>query len=136
MKPEHRHLLAAARAVLERSYSPYSRFRVGAALLGVDGEVYVGTNVENASYGLSLCAERAAVVSAVAAGCRSFTAGVVVTETGTPTPPCGACRQVLVEFAPDMTLYLAGRRDDDVESFVVRDLMPRPFDSFEPGGGA
>jgi cytidine deaminase len=135
MKPEHRPLLGAARAAMARSYSPYSRFRVGAALLGEDGRIYVGTNVESASYGLSLCAERAAVARAVADGCRAFTAGVVVTETDEPTSPCGACRQVLVEFAPDMVLYLVAR-DDAMETYVVRDLIPRAFVTFEPGGGA
>ncbi len=125
-------LVAAARAVMRQSHSPYSGFSVGAALLGADGCIYTGTNVENASFGLSICAERAAVFRAVAEGCTDFAACAVTTATDDPTPPCGACRQVLLEFAPDMTIHLAGN-GEDVESFVLRDLMPRPFDTFESG---
>jgi len=127
-------LVAAARAVMRRSHSPYSGFSVGAALLGEDGHIYTGTNVENASFGLSICAERAAIFRAVAEGCTDFIACAVTTATDDPTPPCGACRQVLLEFGPDMTLYLAGR-GEDIETFVLRDLLPRPFNTFESGGG-
>lgn len=126
-------LVAAAREALRHSHSPYSHFRVGAALLGEDGRVYTGTNVENASFGLSICAERTAVFKAVSEGCRRFTACAVVTETDTPTPPCGACRQVLQEFAPDLEIYLAGR-GDAVETHSLAELLPRPFDTLETGG--
>jgi cytidine deaminase len=126
-------LVAAARDALAHSYSPYSHFRVGAALLGVDGLVYTGTNVENASFGLSICAERTAVFKAVSAGCTSFTACAVVTETDTPTPPCGACRQVLQEFAPGLEIHLAGR-STAVETHSLGDLLPRPFDTLDTGG--
>jgi cytidine deaminase len=126
-------LIAAARAVMARSHSPYSGFPVGAALLGADGRVYTGTNVENASFGLSICAERAAVCKAVADGCTDFAACAVVTTTEDPTPPCGACRQVLQEFSPELRIYLAGR-GETIEACGLGDLLPRPFDTFETGG--
>ena len=133
MKIDRNALVAAAREALTHSHSPYSHFRVGAALLGVDGEIYTGTNVENASFGLSICAERTAVFKAVSEGCSEFTACAVVTETVTPTPPCGACRQVLQEFAPGLEIHLAGH-SDAVETCTLSDLLPRPFDTLETGG--
>ncbi len=133
MTDERDGLIAAARLALEHSHSPYSRFRVGAALLAEDGRVFTGTNVENASFGLSICAERTAVFKAVSEGCRRFTACAVITETDAPTPPCGACRQVLQEFAPDLVLYLSGR-DGTVERHTLAELLPRPFDTLETGG--
>ena len=101
-------LIAAAAAVRERAYAPYSQFRVGAALRAVDGTIYAGCNVENASYGLTICAEQNAIAQAIAAGARDFTAVAVVTENG--VTPCGACRQVLVEFGPEMMVIVADRR--------------------------
>lgn len=96
-----RRLERAARAAEARSYAPYSRFRVGAAVLGDSGRIFSGCNVENASYGLCNCAERGAIFAAVAAGERAVRAVVVYTPTRLPTAPCGACRQVIHEFGPD-----------------------------------
>src|SRR5687768_4403920 len=94
-------LRALARAAADRAYCPYSRFRVGAAILGPSGTTYTGCNVENASYGLTSCAERNAVFQLISAGDTSFDVIVIYTPTPAPTAPCGACRQVLYEFNPD-----------------------------------
>jgi len=124
-------LVAAATAARERAYVPYSGFAVGAALLGESGRVYRGCNVENVSYGLSSCAERNAIFAAVGDGERRVTAVAVVTDAPTPTPPCGACRQVLLEFAPDgnMDVVLAttagARRVTRLST-----LLPESFNSF------
>jgi cytidine deaminase len=95
-----RRLEKAARAAAKRSYSPYSKFRVGSAVLAGSGKVYAGCNVENASYGLCNCAERSAIFTAASAGERKIRAVAVYTPTATPTAPCGACRQVINEFGP------------------------------------
>jgi cytidine deaminase len=115
-----------------RSYSPYSHFRVGAALQAASGVVYLGTNVENASFGLSICAERSAVVSAVAAGEQVFTAIAICADGATPTAPCGACRQVLLEFGPELPVILAGENglDGDLLELTVADLLPHAFFDF------
>lgn len=137
MSDKYDDLVRAACEARLRSYSPYSRFRVGAALLGRSGKVYAGTNVENASFGLSICAERAAVFRAVADGEREFEAIAVCADGLAPTPPCGACRQVLLEFGPDMVLLMAGDRGPDgtVKRYTVSDLVPEAFSTFSPGEG-
>jgi cytidine deaminase len=111
---------------MERAYAPYSGFRVGAALLGSDGSVTSGCNVENAAYPAGICAERAAVTAAVRQGVRRFTRVVIATEADAPTPPCGVCRQVLVEFAPelDVVSYTKGGAE---ARWNMRDLLPQPF---------
>ena len=119
-------LIRAARDVQERAYAPYSHFRVGAALLGEGGTVYTGCNVENASYGLTICAERNAIFHAVACGCRHFTALLITGDSKDLTAPCGACRQVMAEFSiPEIILV---RPDDSYETFTLQQLLPLTFD--------
>jgi len=122
-------LLSAAWRARDRAYAPYSGFRVGAALLGADGEVVAGSNVENAAYPLCLCAERNAVAAAVSrdlepGGLRAL---VVVAEAGSLVPPCGACRQVLAEFAEDLPILLANPAERSLCG--LRELLPRAFTS-------
>lgn len=118
-------LVEAARAAQAQAYAPYSSFRVGAALEATDGAVYTGCNVESASYGLSICAERSAVAFAVARGARSFRRIVVVSDSDPPASPCGACRQVLAEFGLDLEVESVGpgRR----LQWRLADLLPDAF---------
>ena len=118
-------LVHAARAAQARAYAPYSNFRVGAALESEGGEIYVGCNVENASYGLTICAERAAVCAAVAAGAQRFRRAVVVTDADPPAAPCGACRQVLSEFGGDLRVDAVGRQA--TVSWTIAELLPSAF---------
>jgi cytidine deaminase len=115
-------LIAAAWEARENAYAPYSDFKVGAALLGADGAVFAGCNVENISYGLTNCAERVAIGAAVAAGVRSFEKVIVVADTAQPISPCGACRQVLAEFGVK-TVILANRTESVI--FSLEELLPR-----------
>jgi cytidine deaminase len=119
-------MLAAAREAMERgSYAPYSNFNVGAAVLA-EGEVFAGANVENASYPMSVCAERHAVAEAVNAGKRSIDAVAVVSRADEPTPPCGGCRQVLNEFGPRMLVAVesaSGKR----ETWTLSEILPHAF---------
>ena len=111
--------------VAGRAYAPYSRFHVGAVLVGTDGRTFAGCNVENVSFGLTICAERNAVFAAVAAGCREFAKIVIAADTPEPTPPCGACRQVLAEFNPDMEVVL-GTFGGKTSSHRLSELLPHP----------
>ncbi|MFO7676592.1 MAG: cytidine deaminase [bacterium] len=124
-RQQEQRLLRAARLAAARAHAPYSGFRVGAAVLDERGRVHAGANVENASYGLTVCAERAAVSRMVAAGGRRVAAVLVFADTGTLTPPCGACLQVLAEFGENPRVVLAN--DRQVERARLRDLLPRPF---------
>lgn len=119
------HLEALARKMLERSYAPYSGLRVGAALGSVTGRVFTGCNVENASYGLTICAERSAVAQAVAGGHRRFRRLVIVTESDRAVPPCGACCQVVAEFGDDTEVFSFGNKEKT--RWQLRDLIPNAF---------
>ncbi len=103
-------LFLAAEDAMQNSYSPYSKFSVGASLLTKDGRIFQGTNVENISYGLSICAERVAIFVAISNGYRDFTDMAIVTTSGKYTFPCGACRQVLMEFSPNLKIHLKGNQ--------------------------
>lgn len=115
-----------ARLVADAAYAPYSRFHVGAALLAEDGRIFTGCNVENASFGLTICAERNAVFAAVAAGAKRFSALVVVTSSALPVSPCGACRQVLHEFAPSFPVRCYGQAGEELIT-SCEELLPHAF---------
>ena len=125
MQNTEQQLVAQAIEVAGRAYAPYSKFLVGAVLVGKDGRIFAGCNVENISFGLTICAERNAVFAAVAAGCREFEKIVIVADTEVPASPCGACRQVLAEFDPDLEIVLANFRGQ-TEMFRLSQLLPRP----------
>jgi cytidine deaminase len=127
-------LIAAARNVRLNAYAPYSTFLVGASVLTENGEVFTGVNVENASYGLTICAERAAIFAAATAGARKIRAVAVVTDARKPSAPCGACRQVAWEFAvrdyvgsPGLPIFLAVASTGEIETVLLQDLLPNPF---------
>ena len=113
-------------AAMERAYAPYSKFRVGAALLSSDGSVAEGCNVENAAYPAGICAERGAEAAAVARGNRAFETIVIATEADEPTPPCGMCRQVLEEFAPHLVVVSVTRAGRDAR-WTMDELLPKAF---------
>ena len=123
---EHNALIAAARAASARAYCPYSKFPVGAAVLTENGEIFSGCNVENASYGLTICAERNAIFQAVAAGRTTITAVVVYTPTSIPSAPCGACRQVINEFGPDAEIISVCDGPEVLRTTLGR-LLPEAF---------
>ena len=112
---------------MANAYCPYSKFSVGALLLAENGDVFTGVNVENSSYGLTTCAERGAISSAVAAGARRFVLAAVATKAGKPVSPCGACRQVLAEFNPIMPVFLVNAVDGAIQRTTVDALLPLAF---------
>jgi cytidine deaminase len=121
-------LLSAALQARENAHAPYSQFRVGAALEAENGHLFTGCNIENATYGLTVCAERVAIFKAVSEGARRFRRLVVAADTDRLTPPCGACRQIIWEFCGDVPVTLVNPRGS-TETFQMRDLFPRPFDA-------
>jgi len=118
-------LVRRAREVMRNAHAPYSRFHVGAALEADDGRVFVGTNVESASYGLTICAERMALGAAVAAGAKQFTRIAVTTAVDPPAAPCGACRQLLAEFGLDLEVISAGPKSE--RRWTLGELLPAAF---------
>jgi cytidine deaminase len=120
-------LVAAARDARERAIAPYSGFRVGAALLTATGEAVLGCNIENATYGLTTCAERVALLKALSDGHRAFTMIAVVADTDAPTPPCGPCRQLLWEYCGDIPVVMANLTEVKA-TLQLADLLPLPFD--------
>ena len=124
---DDRELVQMAREILPNAYAPYSGYRVGAALLTDDGRVFRGVNIENASSGLTICAERAAIAAAVTAGCRFFSLIAVVSEDEKGPVPCGACRQVLSEFCGGEFKVLVSGNEGKIRTFTLRELLPYPF---------
>jgi len=125
---EHDALIAAATKVRENAHANFSNFKVGAALHSRSGKIFTGCNVENATYGLTLCAERLAIFKAISEGERQFDSIAVVTDTDALTPPCGACRQIIWEFCGDIPVVLANLKGK-VEVLRMSQLFPKPFDS-------
>ena len=119
-------MIAMAKEVMQRAYAPYSRFQVGAALLAKDGRVFLGCNVENASFGATICAERTAVTKAVSEGVREFEKIAIVASSGEYAAPCGICRQVLYEFMPEGSVVLWSKNEGELET-PLRSLLPMGF---------
>jgi cytidine deaminase len=126
--PSTRDLIAAARRARRNAHASFSGFKVGAALETADGTIVTGCNIENATYGLTLCAERVAMFKALSEGHRSFRRIAVVADTQAPTPPCGACRQILWEFGGNLAIVLANLRRE-TGRYPLADLLPLPFDA-------
>ena len=120
-------LVAAARRARRNAHAAFSGFKVGAALETTDGVIITGCNVENATYGLTICAERVAMFKALSEGHRRFTRIAIVADTDSPTPPCGACRQILWEFGGDLTISLANLSEEK-GTYQLGELLPLPFD--------
>jgi len=128
MNEELKELVESARQVREKAYAPFSNFRVGAAVLTKDGKIYTGCNIESASYGLTVCAERVAIWKAVSEGESEFTNVAVVADTEELTPPCGVCRQIIWEFCGDVPVTFANLKGN-VETVQMKELLPRAFDT-------
>ena len=128
MEETQTELIEAATEVREKAYAPYSNFKVGAAVRTKSGKIYTGCNVESASYGLTVCAERVAIWKAVSEGEKEFSEIAVVADTQELTPPCGVCRQILWEFCGDVPVIFANLKGD-VETVRMKELLPRAFDT-------
>ena len=122
----HQILVERASKARERAHAPYSNFRVGAALLTQDGQIFEGCNVENASFGLTICAERVAITNAVSQGYKKFKAMAIITDSEPAASPCGACRQVMAEFAPDLLVILVNTHGSSEET-NLGELLPKQF---------
>ena len=121
-------LIEIARQVREHAHAPYSKFKVGAALESADGRVFTGCNVENSSYGLSICAERVAIFKAISEGLRDFNRIAVIADTHSPVRPCGACRQVISDLFPKDAEVILSNLQGDIEVTKISELLPAPFD--------
>ena len=126
MSPSEEELIRKAREAQKHAYAPYSQFHVGAAILTEDGQIFSGCNVENSSYGLTICAERTAVFTAVCEGSQRFSKIVIVSDDEAPVMPCGACRSVLFEFSPDMEIIAVGSAGK-VDRIQLSSLYPKGF---------
>ncbi|MGB9682227.1 MAG: cytidine deaminase [bacterium] len=120
-------LIEKARKSLENAYTPYSLYKVGAAIEGASGKVYAGCNIENASYGLTMCAERVAIFKGVSEGEKSFKRIVIVSSVENPPLPCGACLQVMSEFCDENFEVYIGKDNGEIERFLLKELFPKPF---------
>ncbi len=120
-------LIDAALSVLKHSYAPYSNIHVAAAIKTRSGKVYVGVNIENSSYGLTICAERVALFNAITYGERDFVELAIVTDHEKPIPPCGACRQVLAEFSRDLRILMYSIKSKKLIEATLSELLPQPF---------
>ena len=121
-------LIEIARQVREHAHAPYSKFKVGAALESADGRIFTGCNVENSSYGLSMCAERVAIFKAISEGLRDFKRIAVIADTHSPVRPCGACRQVISDLFPKDAEVILANLQGDIEVTRISELLPAPFD--------
>jgi cytidine deaminase len=127
MEKDVEQLIETARLAREKAFAPFSNFQVGAALLGKNGKIFTGCNIENASYGLTMCAERVAIFKAVSEGERDFERLAIIGDTQNITPPCGACRQIIWEFCGDIPIVLANLQGE-TETFQMSELLPKAFD--------
>jgi len=128
MNEESKELIESAKQVREKAFAPFSNFRVGAAVKTKSGKIFTGCNIESASYGLTVCAERVAIWKAVSEGETEFTNIAVVADTEDLTPPCGACRQIIWEFCGDVPVTFANLKGN-VETVQMKELLPRAFDT-------
>jgi cytidine deaminase len=122
-------LIERARVARESAHAPYSNFEVGAALLASDGRIFTGCNIENSTYGLTMCAERVAIFKAVSEGAREFVKVAIVADHLNLTPPCGCCRQMIWEFSADETVVILANLTGDVQKFEIKEIFPNAFDS-------